>query len=295
MRRLEFLISEVRNSTDNKDVNGIATSEIISYYNSAQKYITSLIFKNNPYCDLFKSQSVQPSNTSNTYTLPANCFAVNAISMIEVRTNTSNINNGYVRVKPISESEFAHSFGYITRDGLILISGQDSQAWYTDIRITYFKQLPTLDIRRGQVTSPYTATTFTVTPFDSNMLEMGDVYSLCDAKGVQTVKEIYSSSQTSPMTSTAAKVTEIQAASPAGECFLLSGIDACNMSLLPDVCETYLQDYVRQRIYTRNNYDDANKQMYFTEQQKLEIISIFSKNKKDDDNIPTTDTEFLLW
>jgi len=35
--------------------------------------------------------------------------------------------------------------------------------------------------------------------------------------------------------------------------------------------------------------------MYFTEQQKQEIIAIFSKNKKDDDNIPTTDTEFLLW
>jgi len=174
MRRLEFLITEVRNSTDNKDTNGVQTSEIVGYYNAAQKFITALIFKNNHYCDLFKGQDVQPSNTSNTYTLPANCYSVNSISMVEVRTNTSNINNGYTRVKPISESEFAYAFGYITRDNQILISGQDSQAWYTDIRITYFKQLPTLDIRRGAVSAPFTATTFTVPP--QSKLALGVIF-----------------------------------------------------------------------------------------------------------------------
>jgi hypothetical protein len=56
-----------------------------------------------------------------------------------------------------------------------------------------------------------------------------------------------------------------------------------------------LLDYVKQRIYTRNNYDDANKQVFFTEKQEAEIISIFQKNKKDDDTIPVTDVEFLFF
>jgi hypothetical protein len=35
--------------------------------------------------------------------------------------------------------------------------------------------------------------------------------------------------------------------------------------------------------------------MYFTEQRQAEILSIFSKNKKDDDTIPVTDVEFLFF
>lgn len=64
---------------------------------------------------------------------------------------------------------------------------------------------------------------------------------------------------------------------------------------MPEECEPYLLDYVKQRIYTRNNYEDAGKQQYFTEQQKEEIVSIFSKNKKDDDTIPITDVGFLFF
>jgi hypothetical protein len=117
---------------------------------------------------------------------------------------------------------------------------------------------------------------------------MNDHFSTVDAQGDQVVKDIYSASTTSPLA--VSDTTGIVAGQ-----FLVSGANACNKSLLPDVCETYLLDYVRQRIYTRNNYDDASKQMYFTEQRQGEILSIFSKNKKDDDTIPVTDVEFLFF
>lgn len=289
MRRLEFLLTEVRNSTDNTDTNGVKTPEIVGYYNDAQKFITTMIFKNNPYCDLFKAQSIQSAVSSNEYTLPSNCFAVNAVSMVEVKTNTSNNNDGYVRIKPIMESEFAFAFGYITRDNKVIISGQDNISWFSDVRITYFKQLPTLDVRQAKVASTIANTSITCVAAPTDLYTISDHCSTVDALGDQVVSDIYFTN-TSGLVLTTTTTTGVDNTQ-----YIVSGADACNRPLLPDACEPYLQDYVRQRIYTRNNYDDANKQMYFTELRQAEIISIFSKNKKDDDTIPTTDTEFLSW
>lgn len=295
MRRLEYLITQVRNSTDNKDVNGISNAEIVSYFNDAQRYITTLIFKNNPYADLFKVQIELPAVASGEYELPSDCYSTNAISMVEARFADTSNNKGYSRIKPIAESEFSYIFGYITRDDKVLISGQNDVAQLQNVRITYFRQLPTVDIRRGRFMAPYTTTTITVTGLDTEVFTMDDMFSAVEADGSQAVKEIYSTSTSSPMTMAAEKVTEILTGGTGGPKYLVAGTNACNKSLLPDACETYLLDYVKQRIYTRNNYEDANKQMYFTELQQQEIISIFSKNKKDDDTIPVTDVEFLFF
>jgi hypothetical protein len=288
MKRLEYLITQVRNSTDNKDVNGISTSEIVSYFNDAQRYITTIIFKNNPYADLFKVQVELPAVSSGEYTLPDDCYSTNALSMVEARFADTSNNKGYSRIKPISESEFSYIFGYITRDNKVLISGQNDTAQLQNVRITYFKQLPTLDIRRGTIGVVVPNTSVAVTGLDTEIFAMDDHFSTVDAQGDQIVDNIYSASTTSPLA--VSDTTGILAGQ-----YLVSGKNACNKSQLPDVCETYLLDYVRQRIYTRNNYDDANKQTYFTDLQQNEILSIFSKNKKDDDTIPVTDVEFLFF
>ena len=288
MKRLEYLISQVRNSTDNKDVNGISTAEIVGYFNDAQRHITTLIFKNNPYADLFKVQVEIPAVSSGEYTLPADCYSVNAISMVEARFADTSNNKGYSRIKPISESEFSYIFGYITRDNKVLISGQNDVAQLNTVRITYFKQLPTLDIRRGTIGTVIANTSVAVSSLNTEVFTMDDHFSTVDDQGVQVVKEIYSASTSSPLL--VSDTTGIVSGQ-----FLVSGSNACNKSLLPDVCETYLLDYVKQRIYTRNNYEDTTKQAYFTELQQSEIISIFSKNKKDDDTIPVTDVEFLFF
>jgi hypothetical protein len=286
MRRLEYLMSAVRNSTDNTDVNGIKNSELVGYFNDAQRYITTIIFKSNPYADFFKVQVEIPAVASGEYTIPDDCYSVNAISMVEARFAETSNNKGYSRIKPIMESEFSYIFGYITRDNKVLISGQNDIAQLLSVRITYFKQLPTLDIRRGTIGTVITNTSVAVSSLDTDVFTMDDHFSTCNALGTQVVKGIYSASTSSPLAVT--DTTGIVAGQ-----FLLSGANACNKSLLPDVCETYLLDYVKQRIYTRNNYEDAGKQNYFTEKQEEELGSIFSKNKKDDDTIPVTDIQFL--
>jgi hypothetical protein len=289
MRRLEFLITQVRNSTDNKDVNGISTSEIVGYFNDAQRYISTIIFKNNPYADLFKVQVEYDADSDGTYALPSDCFAANAISLVEGRFAETENNKGYARIKPISESEFSYIFGYITRNGNILISGQNSIANLQKIRITYFKRLPTLDVRQSKVSAINAGVSISMNSAPTALYEMDDHCSAVDAQGDQAVSNIYFTN-TSGSTLLTANTTGVTTSH-----YITAGANSCNRSQLPDECEPYLLDYVKQRIYTRNNYEDAGKQQYFTEQQKEEIVSIFSKNKKDDDTIPITDVGFLFF
>lgn len=287
MKRLEFLITQVRNSTDNKDVNGIPTSEIVGYFNDAQRYISSLIFKNNPYADAFKTQVEIAANSTGIYDLPADCYAINAISMVEGKFNTTSNNSGYSRIKPISESEFSYLFGYIARNNQIHISGQNDVAQLSTIRITYFKNLPDLDVRQGLISGVVANTSITMSTAPTDLYIQDDHCSTVDAQGDQVVNDIYFTN-TSGAVLSVTDTTDVVAGQ-----YIVAGKNSCNKSQLPEACETYLLDYVRQRIYTRNNYDDANKQMFFTEQQRADIIAIFSKNKKDDDTIPVTDVEFL--
>ncbi len=287
MRRLEYLITEARNATDNKDTNGVTTAEFVNYFNDAQRYITSIIFKSNPYADLFKSQAVFTAVSTGIYTLPSDCYSSNSISMVEGSFGASNINDGYIRIKPIAESEIAYLFGYVVRNNTIIISGSNDTANIQSIRITYFRQLKTLDIRRGKVSAVSPGISITLPSAPTELYTMDDHCSACDNQGDQVVDDIYftNTSGTALLTADTAGVTTSH--------YITAGKNSQNKSELPDVCETYLLDYVKQRIYTRNNYDDAEKQMYFTEQQRQDIISIFSNNKKDDDIVPITDTGFL--
>lgn len=289
MRRLEFQVTQVRNSTDNKDVNGISTAEIVGYFNDAQKYINTIIFKSNPYADFFKAQIEIPATTTGIYDLPEDCYSSNAISMVEGRYAITENNNGYSRIKPISESEFSYIFGYITRNNQVLISGQNNVAQLQTLRITYFKRLPTLDVRQAKVNTVNSGVSLVLSAAPEGLYTMDDHCSTVNDQGVQVVSNIYftNSSGSTLLTANTSGVTTSQ--------YIVAGANACNKSLLPDECEPYLLDYVRQRIYTRNNYNDAGKQDYFTTQQKEEVLSIFSKNKKDDETIPITDIEFLTF
>lgn len=289
MRRLEFLISEVRQSTDNRDVNGIPTSEIVGYFNAAQRTISNIIFKANPYADMFKGVYEVSANTNGVYDLPSDIYSINAISMVEGRFNQTSNNDGYTRIRPIAESELSYMFGYLVRNNQVIISGQNNIAQLLTIRITYFKSLKTLGIRQAQVNAVTPGVSIGLDAAPLNLYEVDDHCSTVNSLGDQVVDGIYftNTSGTTLLTTNTSDVVVGQ--------YVVAGANSCNRSELPDSCEPYLLDYVRQRIYTRNNYEDAGKQLYFTTETQAEIVSIFSKNKKDDDIVPITDLTFLTF
>ena len=76
--------------------------------------------------------------------------------------------------------------------------------------------------------------------------------------------------------------------------YVLNGKDSVNNITLTESVWTYWKDYVRQRIYGRQNYNDAGKQDYFTTAQKNEIIALFANNQKDDLAPPQYDFDLDL-
>jgi hypothetical protein len=146
-----------------------------------------------------------------------------------------------------------------------------------------------LDVRQAKVSAVTPGVSLSLNTTPTSLYEMDDHCSAVDAQGDQVVGDIYFTN-TSGSTLTTTNTTGVTTSH-----YITAGANSCNKSQLPDACEPYLLDYVRQRIYTRNNYNDAEKQIFFTEQQKADIISIFSKNKKDDDRIPVVDIDFLMF
>lgn len=291
MRRTEYLLTELRNSTDNKDTNGIPDAEIISYLNAGQRLIQNIIFKFNPKADIFVASETYAPNSTGVYALPDLIFARNAVILVETKTGIDTVNDGFRPLERVDKSESSIRFGYYTEDGYLYLTGMNTQYNIYALRITYAKQLPKMDKRWGLIQTVNLGASIVLDPaaYDPLLSTVDDYISVVDKFGVQTKPNIYVDSfVTNTLNTTDA--TGISS----GE-YVCMGKNSVNASLLPDECETYLLDYTRQRIYTRNVYDDAGKQVYFTDKQEADIADLFRNNQKDILYPPITDTDMLGW
>lgn len=288
MRRTEYLLTEIRNSTDNTDTNGIKDAELISYLNYGQKLIQNIVFAANVKADIFKAVEVYEANQSGIYTLPDDKYAVNSISLVEGRFGLDNVNSGFRPIERVDKSEAANMFGYYTEDDQVILTGLNINLQVVQVRITYFRVLPRMDKRWGKVQTVNSGVSLVLTGQDDLASTVDDYVTVVDKYGAQVRGDIYIDSFSGATWSTTDALTGVSAND-----YVCMGKNSVNASLLPDECETYLLDYVRQRIYTRNVYEDANKQVYFTDQQKADIVALFSNNQKDIIYPPITDTEYL--
>lgn len=278
MRRTEYLINELRESTDNVDNNSIKDGEIISYLNYGQKLIQNIIFAANPKADIFKHSVSYTYDASGEYALPTLIFAENAISEVFYVQGEKEL-----PMDRIGPSELTS--GYYTEDKKLKVKGYKN----FDIRVSGFKKLPRMDKRWGKIDSFTDGTSLTLaTGYDENASTIDDYISVVDKFGVQVASEIFIDTFNLETWET----TDSLAGVAIGN-YVCMGQNSVNASLLPDDCETYLLDYARQRIYTRNNYDDAGKQVYFTDSQKADISSLFANNQRDNLAPPITDYEAM--
>jgi hypothetical protein len=289
MRRTEFLLTEIRNSTDNTDTNAIKDAELIAYLNYGQKLIQNIVFAANIKSDIFKQTEVYEANESGVYDLPNDIYAVNSISLVEGRFGLDNVNSGFRPIERVDKSEAANMFGYYTEDNQLVLTGLNINLQVVQLRVTYFRVLPRMDKRWGQINTVNSGVSLVMeTGYDSNASTVDDYVSVVNKFGAQVLGGIFIDDFNGATWETTDTLTGVVAGQ-----YVCMGKNSVNASLLPDECETYLLDYARQRVYTRNVYDDANKQVYFTDQQKTDIAALFSNNQKDIIYPPITDTEYL--
>jgi hypothetical protein len=277
MRRTEFLITELRKSTDNTDTNGVKDAEIIAYLNSGQRLIQNIIFKTNPKADIFKRKVDYVYSISGEYELPTDIFAENALSTVEYKQNGE-----YFKIDRIDEVE--KRAGYYTEDKKLIVIGYQ----FFDIRVTIFRELPRMDKRWGKVSAVNSGVSLVLTGNDVTASEVDDSISVVNKFGAQVRSGIYIDGFGGATWTTTDALTGV-----AVNDYVCMGANSVNASELPNACETYLLDYVRQRIYTRNNYEDANKQAYFTDSQRADISDLFKNNQKDNIFPPITDFDAL--
>lgn len=289
MRRLEFLLNEVRESTDTKD-NTITDKEIIGYYNDATRLIQNLIFKFNPKADLFKEVLVYDANSEGTYDLPDDIFAENALSLVEGQFGADSVNDGYREIDRIDELNRSNLFGYFTRNNKLIIAGSDAgQLQLGKVRLTYFKQVRKLDKRWGKIDTVNSGVSLVLAAgYDDTASQVDDYICVVDKLGATVLEGIFIDNFNLATWETTNALTGVVAGN-----YVVMGKHTSNVSELPNATETYLQDYVRQRLITRNNYEDGGKQVTFTKEQQADLISLFSNNTKENISPPTTDFDYL--
>lgn len=277
MRRTEFLITELRKSTDNTDTNGVKDAEIIAYLNSGQRLIQNIIFKTNPKADIFKRSVDFVYSNTGEYDLPSDIFAENAISKVEYKQNGE-----YFKIDRIDEVE--KRAGYYTENKKVIVIGYQ----FFDIRVTIFRELPRMDKRWGKISAVRSGISLALTENDADASEVDDSISVVNKFGAQVLSDIYIDS----FVGATWRTTNALAGVSVND-YVCMGANSVNASELPNACETYLLDYARQRIYTRNNYEDAGKQAYFTDSQRADIADLFKNNQKDNIFPPITDFDAM--
>lgn len=282
MKKLKYLINDVRLATDNLDTNGIKDREIVQYFNDGVKLIQLLIFKHQPLCRHFikESSDYGPIAKGVAITLPSDCYADNGLSTVLCKSGSD-----WYPINPIFEEELGRS-GYKVKGKTVVFNFDVTEG----VKIEYVRRLPRFDIRWGKVASVVGSVIALTEATDADLSLINDTISIVDANGVVIQSDILVTTYNLPTNLTTSTPPSGTVAS--GH-YVVSGGHSTTICDLPEECETFLMDYVKQRVFTRNNYTDAQKQGIFTENQRAALVELFSNNTKEITSPPITDTDYL--
>ena len=283
LKELKYLIYDVREQTDNRDENGVKDREFVRYFNDGVKTIQAMIFKNNPLCKYYQASAIlTPSSTPRVYDLPADVFGDNAITLVEVKSDS--------RWRPLDQvwPEDGDAFlGWFTRNKQLYISGDQDRAFDGTIRVWYFKRLYRFDKVWATVAST-AGQNITLSDVDAELFKIDTYLTIVSEEGVQRASVRYKKVDDTTVTVTGEISTVV-----AGDLVLL-GKNATLTLDMPEECEPYLMDYVAQRVAGRNSYgEDWNKLNFWTTEERSNIIAIFADASQAEVRAPITDTEYL--
>lgn len=298
MKELPYYINDVRLATDNTDENGVKDREIIRYFNDGIKSIQGIIFKNNPLCSYFQaSAEYAPASGSREYDLPSDCFALNAVTRVEVKSGS-----GWVNLERAWPEDGI--FGWYTSGKKIILTGDEATSYSDTIRVHYFQRHPRLGLSVTRLSAKASATLTVMDDLTSKgteLLKQENALTVIDRFGeiVQSLKvsgidasTIFVS--TFDGSATLSALDGITLGSSSGAHYVVWGKNASYLIDLPEEVEPYLLDYVAKRIYGRNNYGmEASKQEMFTLEQRNDMTAIFADAGQATMRTPITDTEFM--
>lgn len=283
MRRLDLLIDDIRNATENDNPtsgSGIIDNDIIRLLNKAQRRLFSIITSVNPEM-FFAFQNIDTVVGTETYTLNTNAYLGGRVIMVEWLAGDT---DDYVKLEPKTiHSRWTNDNGtplwYMRTGNTLYINPRPSEAKTNGLRVTYQKRPRALDIRRGYVTTATIAagllTSLTLTnpstldtrdaDLDTaagDILKETDFICVVDKDGASvldtiTVKDYNTSTRVLTMKGSGFATT--LAAATIQNNYIVAGKYATDTCELPDDIEEYLLTYVELFLLTRDGNSSEAK------------------------------------
>lgn len=286
MRRIEHLINDVKFST-NEDSNRFPNLRFNKLFNEAQDEIQRIVHTSNTNTKFFAGEEViDLISNQELYPLPSTIYTENSVSSVS-------IGSGDGRFGPLPQiglKERSRSFGYIIQGSDMLISPIPQSSIVNGIRINFVKKLPTLSVRVGRVLS-INGGMITMSGTDDvlSIDQFSDYFCIVDKNGATKDQGLFIDSATTTSIATSSSIVN----GVAGD-YVVAGEYATTNPLLPDGTEKFLTSYVERQVhYINSNGRDLSASKIFTDEEKSDIINLFSHNEKDTKYPEIVDTGYF--
>lgn len=305
MRRIDLLINEARQETDNAiftDETGIQDSEFLRWANSAQTRILSLIQQAHP--DLFQRSTIIPAvQNQEEYAIPSKTFLGTRIQMLEY-SKTGQARDYYPLKKgtlhervngPSGDPAFYIRF---SKKFLVQPAPQNTGSFRAITQLA----LPRLDLRRATVlSSTLTTNTITALNFDpSQFIDQENIQNegyicLVDKDGNILMEGIPVDSvdpSTGLVNVTSGFTFQSGESAPAG-CFAVLGAYSSTTSELPDVAERYVVDFMIWKLEKRDSNQVSQEINQELSMQEQDIVDSFGMPDDDVSYVAILDSQYL--
>lgn len=307
MRRIDLLIDEARQETDNTlftDETGIQQSEFLRWANSAQTRILSLIQQAHP--DLFQRQSeIDAVVNQEEYDIPSKTFLGTRVQMVEY-SKTGQARDYYPLKKGNLHERVNGPSGdpafYIRFSKKVLVQPKPQNGG--KFRLITQLALPRLDIRRATVLSAVldgTTKTITSLNFDPSLnIDQEEIQNegyICivdkDGNLLMEAIPVDAIDMTTGLVTVSSGFTyQTGETIPAGS-FAVLGQYSSTHSDLPDVAERYVVDFMCWKLEKRDANSASQEINQELKEQEQDIVDSFGLPDDDVSYVPILDSQYF--
>lgn len=299
LRRFEFLVNEVRESSDTKDINSLGVYELLRYFNDGQKLIQKIIFTANPSADIFVKQAnyLVAGSSDVAFDLPFDIYAHSSITNV----NTTKDNKIAQTLTRVAYREKETLWGYAILDKQFILTTPPQISTVSNVLLNYVYKLQNLSYRLGQVES-FNITTGAVTVSgasiigDTDFTERYENFTIVNSKGIQVSNQLALDSFQG-LTFNFTGNLEVDdskglAGVSAGD-WVVCGENGTSHSNLPEECEPFLMSYVQRRILAKIASTEITNENVFSESERADLEDLFKDTIKDALYPVTSDSYYL--
>lgn len=308
MKRLDQLITQARNDTDNddySDTTGIPDTSFIQWVNDAQERLQALISAVNP--DLFQeTEETDAVSGQEEYDLPSDLLLDTKVEGIEY--SATGQEQDYDELDPITRRERTagdqgRPVAYVRQSGQFL-SCPAPDTTGGKFRVTYQRRLPGLDIRRGFILDVVVSTdsivSLTLEPSEltsDNIDHLEDVgYATCvDALGnvkMRGIPILGVDQDTGVVSLDPTFEFEDGETIEAGD-YLVAGEYHTSHSQLPHGCERYLIAYMSWKAQKKDSSYDSDEASSEKSEMEQEIVEAYKKADRTVKTVPIINDDYL--